>query len=147
MEGDDLRSTSGRNAPHSNQLSTKQMGRKSTSATHSRDRSIDREEHPPIFAKKTSVSSPQSTAARKDTTTTQRRPVFRSKGLRPSVSNVQSASMGPPITTTNNVRRSTVSNAVSSTSQQDLHSTQTVQYPGSQASSLILGTYMFRVLI
>jgi hypothetical protein len=140
MEGDDLHSTLGRGASHSGQLSARQIGPKSTTAAHSRDRSIDQEDSP-IFARKTSVGSPQSTAAQKDTTTTRQRfqPVFRSKGMRHSVSNIQSASMGPPIATLSSVRRSTASSAI-----HELHSTPTAQHSGSQASSLIPGTYVFR---
>jgi hypothetical protein len=140
MEDDDLRvqrSTS-RNPPHS-QPAVKQFGRKSTSA---HDRSIDRDE-PPIFARKSGVSSPHGTAARKVALSPPRhgpQPVFRSKGMRSNMSSSQNTSMGPPVATINDVRRSTVTNALQRESA-ELNSSQRMQYPGSQASSLILRTY------
>jgi hypothetical protein len=68
--------------------------------------------------------------------------VFRSKGVRPRVSSDQNTSIGSPFTATNNVRRSTVSIELPSVSQQESHSSQMSQNPGSQASSSILRTYL-----
>ena len=140
MEDDDLffqHSISSRDTPPS-QLAIKQVGRKSTSST-SRDRSIDREE-PPIFARKSSVALPHSTAGRKVITTSQHSvsPVLRFKNVRhPSASSDQNTSIRPPIATSN-VRRTTISNVLSPLVQRELSSIPTLQHPGSQASPLNL---------
>jgi hypothetical protein len=141
MEDDDLRIQRSSSSLNTAQLAMKQAGRKSTTST-SRDRSIDREQHPVIFARKSSASSPHSTIARKVTLTPQHQPVFRSKGVRPRVSSDQNTSIGPAFTATNHVRRPTVSNELPSASQKELHSSQISQNPGSQASSLILRTHL-----
>ncbi|KAF8237365.1 hypothetical protein L208DRAFT_531623 [Tricholoma matsutake] len=130
MEDDDLRiHRAASSHDHHSHLALKQAGRKSTSLI-SRDRSID-----------SSVTSPHTTAARKVTPISQShgsQSALPSKRIRPHVSSAQNTSMGPPIATTNNTRWTNELLPFSRRVSEELHSSQTSQNPGSQASSLIL---------
>jgi hypothetical protein len=128
------RSTSSYNLPHT----LTQTGRKfASTSTSAHDRSIDHED-PPILARKSSISSPQGTAARKIAPSPRPQPVFRSKGVRPNVSGAQNTSMGPPAT--KNVHQSAGSNTLRRDSA-ELNSSQRSQHTGSQASSLVFRAY------